>query len=710
MYGKMKADITLIGWINMKNDDIWVSKLIIDEIKKVVLIVSKDNEIVLANDYARQLILLSDTDGNKNLENAFGRADLYGHISSLAFNYHWQGALVVNTKAEGQKTLEVKAKYIPGQKCVFHDLLIIGSVMTAEEASKYCNKSWNVDQDQFRKLCEISSTINSNLDFQSICAEITMKAAELIGADRSLLYSVNDLEIGVLAAWNMTEFERNLFRLVDIEHGVIKNCLRNMAPVLVPYYSRHPDWIPEIYQHLVFESFILYPLLAQKQLVGVLALFGKEPMRFGDHDLMLLQMISNQMAIAVLNAQVYSEIRKANQHLEEEVCIKVHEHKISELQLIRKHAELEAVFHAITDILVLVDDSLRVLDINKAAQNYYGLQDKRHIIGKYYCDNLCEQQTCKQSMNKEKDCSHKLCASCMHNCSSCYLRESRVTGNQVMAEVDIGNRVFMISIYPIINEVNKVDQIVCCTRDITITKRKREELMQGQKMQAIGHLAAGLAHELRNPLGAISNCIYILEDWFKELEASDIRIDQEIKKTFTTVTHLVERSENVIRNLLDFSRNKPSEIKLFKVSDMLDQILLLLGNTAQHENIKILIKGNKELTIKSDSNAMQHIFFNLIINAIHALTDGGEIVVEYSLLPDGLAVSVTDNGIGIKPEDIDKVFNPFYTTKSPDRGTGLGLYVVYNLVEQLSGTITAVSDPGVKTTFTVYIPHDSRWQ
>lgn len=694
----------------MRSDEILISKLISDEIEKIVIIVNKQNELVLANEQAKLFFLLDDKkDESEMLANVFGVADLYGYISNLSFNYHWQGSFVVKTKSGGEKTLAIKAKYIPGQKCVFHDLLIIGSVMMTEgESSQSCNTSWNVDQDQFRKLCEISSTINSNLDYQSICAEITMKAAELIGADRSLLYSVNNLEIGVLATWNMTEFEKNLFRLVDMEHGVIKNCLRNMAPVLVPCYSCHPDWIPEIYQHLVFESFILYPLLAQKQLVGVLALFGKEPMRFGDHDLMLLQMISNQMAIAVLNAQIYSEIRNVNKHLEEEVCLKVHELKISELQLIRKHAELEAVFHAITDILVLVDDSLRILDINKAAQNYYGRQDKRQFVGKFYCDTLCEQQTCKINMSKEQKCSKGEDSNCVHNCSSCYLRESLVSGNPIMAEVGIENRVFMISIYPILNEVSKVDKIVCCTRDITLTKRKREELMQYQKMQAVGHLAAGVAHEIRNPLGAISNYVYILEDWFRDLESSQVVVDSEIKGTFTAIKRLVERSENVIKNLLDFSRNKPSDIRVFKIADVLEQIMMLVGKTAQRKSIKIVIKGNEELTIKSDSNALQHIFFNLIINAIDALTDGGEITVEYAKVPSGVTVSVSDNGMGIKPEDISKVFNPFYTTKSPDRGTGIGLYVVYNLVEQLMGTIAVASDLGVKTVFTVNIPHDGR--
>lgn len=686
------------------DNDILISKLIADEFDNLVIVLDKQNQPVMLNNCARRLLGGGLAAGSA-LSALFGQDNLYEYIAALAFNYRWQGLLQAAT-SDGMKPLRVNAKYIAGQRGVFQDLLLIGRIAPESESSP--DDFWDQDQQQLRKLCEISSTINSSLDYQSICAEITMQAAELIGADRSLLYSVNNCEIGVLATWNMTDFERNLFRLVNMEHGVIKNCLKNMAPVLVPYYSSHPDWIPEIYRHLDFESFILYPLLAQKQLVGVLALFGKEPMRFSDHHLMLLQMISNQMAIAVLNAQVHSEIRNLNKHLEEEVCLKVHELKISELQLIRKHAELEAVFHAITDVLVVVDDGLRILDINKAAENYYGCRDKNTVVGKFYCDTLCERQACKSALCRQKQCSSNIGADGMRPCTSCYLQESLVSGEPATAEVDMGDRVFMVSICPIVNETGKVDKIVCCTRDMTLTKRKREELMQYQKMQAVGHLAAGVAHEIRNPLGAISNYVYILENWFQELEEAGGEVDQEVKGTLAAITRLVARSENVIKNLLDFSRNKPSDIRSFRMREVLEQILMLVGKTAQRKNIKIVIAGDEDLIIRSDSNAMQHILFNLIINAIDALTEGGEIGIEYAALPGKLRFSVSDNGTGINSENITKVFNPFYTTKSPDRGTGLGLYVVYNLVEQLMGTVTAVSDPGVRTVFTVTIPHDGR--
>ena len=145
--------------------------------------------------------------------------------------------------------LQGRASWVTNERWVFNQVLLEGNLLPADIEWKEHD---DVDQfalrpDQLRKVYEISTSINSNLDFQSICSDVTRKAAELVGADRSLLYNVTDKEIGVFSTWNMTESQRRLFSMVDFQHGIIKNCLRYRSPVLVPAYSFHPDWIPEIY-------------------------------------------------------------------------------------------------------------------------------------------------------------------------------------------------------------------------------------------------------------------------------------------------------------------------------------------------------------------------------------------------------------------------------------------------------------------------------
>ena len=672
--------------------------MITDEMEQMVFVIDRDDCVVVANHKARRILGIVAGSGQEQLRSIFLVPSLYGLLAQQSLHYYWRGELEVDIPG-GRRIFCGKAKYISGDKCVYNQLLLIGDIFPTPDEEPVVQDTINFSEGQFRKVYEIAATINSNLDFQNICHEITIKAAELVGADRSLLYSVEDAQIGVFASWNMSAAQVDLFRLVDMEHVVIKNCLRNMAPVLVPYYRDHPDWISEIYEGLVFDSFILFPLLAQKQLVGVLALFGNRPMQFDDKTLMLLQMISNQMAIAVLNAQVYSEIRNLNKHLEEEVHLKGNELRISELQLLRKSNEQEAIFNSITDILVVLDSSLRIIDINQTALHHYGMSDKKGILTRRFCDVSCHGKYCREAWNL-----HCQVANSHGDCDSCLLVGVFVSGKPNSIEIDINDRIYMTSMYPIFDEAGQVAKAVCLLKDVTLVKRRSGELVQSEKMQAVGQLAAGVAHEIRNPLGAISNYIYIVEDWFAQIEGQGFAVEEDIKQAFTAIKKLVERSETVIRGLLDFSREKPNEISTFFVKDVLDQILILVGKTAQKKKVVLEVLGIAPLKIKSDSNALQHILFNLLINAIDALPDGGQVTIVYGLEGEQFSLKVIDNGQGIRKEDLGKIYNPFYTTKAPHKGTGLGLYIAYNLVQQLSGKITVDSTPGVQTVFTVRLP------
>ena len=157
----------------------------------------------------------------------------------------------------------------------------------------------------------------------------------------------------------------------------------------------------------------------------------------------------------------------------------------------------------------------------------------------------------------------------------------------------------------------------------------------------------------------------------------------------------------MIRNLLDFSRDKAPTLSAFRLRDVIDQILLLVGKTAQKKKVVIHVQGDAGLVVQSDAGAMQHILFNLVLNAIDAITGEGRVELAYEAAPRGFVIAVTDTGSGIAKEHMDKIFNPFFTTKAPDRGTGLGLYLVYNEVKRLGGTITVDSAKMEPTRFTV---------
>ena len=653
------------------------------------LILTNENQLDWANRAAQVAFELPETDCSIKLAKIFGTESLYQQIEQAAFNYRWSGRLPV-LMADGRlMQFQGQASWVTNERWVFNQVLLEGELVpaTAEWTMRGDFDQFALRPDQLRKVYEISTSINSNLDFQSICADVTRKAAELVGADRSLLYNVTDKEIGVFATWNMTEPQRRLFSMVDFQHGIIKNCLRHRSPVLVPAYSSHPDWIPEIYQALDFESFILYPLYAGQRLVGVLALFQQKALQFGDKHLMLLQMISNQMAIAVLNAQTYSDMRHITMNLERELGFKSSQLRISELALIRKSNELAAVFDAITDALFVVDGNFTILEVNQAGLVFAGVEHLSQLIGRSYCDIVGRR----------------------YDCGNCYLRHTLDSSAPQTVEIESEDRVFTVTTYPVLDEDGRANQVVCSLRDVSIVRKKGAELIQSQKMQAVGTLAAGVAHEIRNPLGAISNYVYILEEQLlPKAITTETEEKTEIRAVIGGIRRLVERSETVIRNLLDFSRDKAPNISSFLLRDVIEQILLLVGKTAQKKKVQINVSGPETVQVTSDSGAMQHILFNLVLNAIDAIEDGGTVEIKYSLSEAGFIIVVEDDGAGICREHMEKIFNPFFTTKGPDRGTGLGLYLVYNEVKRLGGTIAVESASGGPTRFTVRFDHGGK--
>ena len=645
-------------------------------------IIDNDNNLVWADEQARQTLGLPERGNIDIVAGVFGLARLYQRIEQESFNYRWAGQLKVVLPNGDPGMLQGRASWVTNELCVFNQVFIEGALDDLELSATSLNDAeiFAVQTEQMRKVYEISTSINSNLDFQSICVDVTRKAAELVGAERSLLYNVTDKEIGVFATWNMTVHQRNLFSMVDYQHGIIKNCLKHRSPVLVAAYSDHPDWIQEIYESLCFESFILYPLYAGQRLVGVLALFRREPLRFGDRHLMLLQMISNQMAIAVLNAQTYSDMRNITTNLERELGLKSSQLRVSELALIRKSNELAAVFDAITDALFEVDGNFVIREVNQAGLGFAGVANTIELITSSYCDIVGQR----------------------YNCGNCYLRQTLDQRLPQTVEIEVEDRIYTVTTYPVLDEEGRANQVVCALRDVTIVRRKGAELIQSQKMQAVGTLAAGVAHEIRNPLGAISNYVYILEEQMLPRTNQEVMADPaEIRETLGGIRRLVERSETVIRNLLDFSRDKAPNISTFPLRSVIDQILLLVGKTAQKKKVEISVYGDKNAQVTSDTCAMQHILFNLVLNAIDAIESGGAIAIRYSADSSGFTILVEDNGSGISREHMEKIFNPFFTTKAPDRGTGLGLYLVYNEVRRLGGTISVESAPGGPTKFTV---------
>ncbi len=229
---------------------------------------------------------------------------------------------------------------------------------------------------------------------------------------------------------------------------------------------------------------------------------------------------------------------------------------------------------------------------------------------------------------------------------------------------------------------------------------KQEEVLQAKKLAAIGTFSSGIAHELNNPLNNISLSTDTLLEEFDSMDRDEIK---EILEDIMTQT---ERASKIVRNLLEFSREKAPSISLVSIKDVIDSTAKLIENELRIKGVHLDICAGKSLPkVLADSHKLQQVFLNLFINAVQAMPDGGLIHVETREEPKGfIRIDVSDSGQGIPQDKIDKIFDPFFTTKAVGQGTGLGLSIVYSIIKKHGGHLEVKSKPGVGTTFSIFLP------
>ncbi len=241
--------------------------------------------------------------------------------------------------------------------------------------------------------------------------------------------------------------------------------------------------------------------------------------------------------------------------------------------------------------------------------------------------------------------------------------------------------------------------------DADLTRLKAmERLESSSRLISIGRLAAGVAHEINNPLAIIGENAGLIKDLFTLKK--EYKDDPRLMQIIDDVLESVERCGEVTRQLLGFARHFEPEITPLQIGQVLQEVLSFLKKEASYRNISILLDIPEDLpVVYSDHGKLQQIFLNLVNNAFQAMKDGGRLLISAREREKGkVSVSITDDGCGISEEDQKTIFEPFFTTRVSKGGTGLGLSITYGLLRKLKGDISVRSKLGEGTTFTIDLP------
>jgi two-component system NtrC family sensor kinase len=511
-------------------------------------------------------------------------------------------------------------------------------------------------------LSAIGKSVTSLLHIEEVLERIIEAGVYLTQAEEGflLLADPQSNELYLRAAKNLGEDRVRHFR-VPLEDSLAGQVFRTRQPIRLD--KSNTGRALKIKTGFLAHALLQVPLVFGKQAIGVLGVANHKAKRiFSENDQYLLSALADYASIALENARLFQQVSSSEESYRE-------------------------LFDNANDLIFTLDSKLTISTINQLAHQVTGYSVDE-LVGKPL-SVISEVDGWSQTEKRLLELLKGGVERGTFDLTLC-CKDGELRFTEVNARIVAGS--------------DPPEQLHCIARDITERRRLEAQLMQAEKLSAIGQLVAGVAHELNNPLTSVTGFTELLlrRDDLDELMTSDL-------KHIHTQGH---RAARIVQNLLTFGRKHHPQRVQVNLNTIIENTLTLHEYHLRVDNIRVIRELDQDLPATvADPDQLQQVFLNLINNASQAMVtqSAGKLTVRSWTGEDGsVRVSVADTGVGMTPQVRSRIFDPFYTTKPVGLGTGLGLSICYGIISGHGGRIWAESEPDQGSTFFVSLPAASR--
>jgi two-component system, NtrC family, sensor kinase len=489
---------------------------------------------------------------------------------------------------------------------------------------------------------------------------------------RSLVAILNTLNLQMGAIYLVKDIAEDQWLLeLAVHYGfapTLANAIQalSMAPEVMSRFGYHKmvHWVPvsrlffSILRERMYEAgineVICIPLKNQNKVLGLLYVTNEGHLQIRHERSEFLTAIGNQLGVAIENARLFESIERAR-------------------------SELEISFDAIQHSIFLLDNQLRVLRVNQTSEKVYG--KKGELVGKKYTLVLYRKD------QPPPECPVWAC----------------LWGGQPVQREGPHVRwggYYHYYAFPVLNADGDVERVVYYEKDVTEERRLEHSLQQTERLKALGTLAAGIAHEIRNPLATINFNAQLLQ--------RELPLDIAQQEMFDDVVQQIKKIDRIVHQVLNFAKPRDPQFLPHQMNEIVAYCHDLAKSHLRRTNVKVVFDlGETIPMLVVDFGQISQVIMNLMINAIEAMPEGGTLTVKtrYREDPAAVLLEVTDTGEGILEEDRDRIFDPFFTRKS--EGTGLGLSITRQILEKHGAHIELDTQLDVGSTFQITFPFSS---